>query len=379
MKNIFKLVFSASVLLAFGSCKKAADLPFYTAGSKPTLAASATIMAPIAADSNKAALTLTWTDAKHSVDAANVKYTVEIDSAGKNFSNPFTKIVTGATNTTFTNKDLNTFLLSRGYAFNAPISLDIRVTSSFANNNESLTSDIIRVKFTPYKTPPKIAVPASGKLFIVGGATVGGWNNPVPMPSQEFTRIDETTWGGIFNLTANGSYLILPVNGSWDAKYGFTGSNNSNNPLGDNFKESGGDLMTPSTSGWYKMIFDFQTGKFSLTPFTQQHGLPSELFIVGDATPGGWNNPVPVPSQKFTRVTSTKFELTIALQSGKNYLLLPENGNWGKKFGRSGAATNTKLAGTLAPEGGDMPSPDVSGTYKITVDFINNTYVLVKI
>lgn len=222
-------------------------------------------------------------------------------------------------------------------------------------------------------------MPASGKLFIVGGATAGGWNNPVPAPSQEFSRIDETTFGGIFQLTAGQSYLLLPVNGSWAAKYGANGSNNSNNPAGDDFKAEGGDMMAPAATGWYKMTVDFQTGKFSVVPFTQQHGLPNELFIVGDATPGGWNNPVPMPSQQFTRMNSTTFELTIALTSGKNYLLLPENGNWGKKFGGDGAASNTKLAGTFKPEGSDMPSPDISGNYKITINFFNNKYTLLKL
>jgi hypothetical protein len=33
----------------------------------------------------------------------------------------------------------------------------------------------------------------------------------------------------------------------------------------------------------------------------------------------------------------------------------------------------------MKPEGQDMPSPDASGNYKITVDFLNNTYTLVKL
>lgn len=378
MKNIFKLL-TATVIIAFASCDKAADLPFYSAGIRPTLAASNTNIAPAAADADKAALTLSWSSANHAVTPANVKYTVEIDSAGKNFFSPLTKVITGATAATFTGRELNDYLINRGYALNSTVTLDVRVTSSYANNNESLSTDVLRIQYTIYKVPPKVALPASNRLFIVGGATVGGWSNPVPVPSQELTRINENSWGGIFQLIANQSYLLLPVNGSWSAKYGTVGANNSNNPVGGDFIAGGGDLLAPATSGLYKMIFDFLTGKFTVTPFVQQHGLPSDLFIVGDATPGDWSNPVPLPSQRFTRVTSTKFELTIALTAGRKYLLLPENGNWGKKFGLSGAATNTKLSGTLAPEGGDMPSPDVSGTYKITVDFLDNSYNLVKI
>jgi hypothetical protein len=126
---------------------------------------------------------------------------------------------------------------------------------------------------------------------------------------------------------------------------------------------------------------DFQDGKFTVTPFTQQHGLPTELFIVGDATPAGWNNPVPVPAQRFTRINSSRFELTINLTAGKNYLFLPENGSWGKKYGAvdNQAAGIKNNGGPMKPEGQDMPSPDASGNYKITVDFLNNTYTLVKL
>lgn len=381
MKSALKFfLFITGVTIFLMSCDKVNDLQTFGNGTSPQLSASATTVAPPASDSGKVVLTFNWSFPAYATDSGNMKYTIEIDSAGKNFSNPAVRVVTKQLSTSYTAKELNDILLAKGYAFNLPVDMDVRVTSSYANNNERLRSNTVRVRITPYKIPPKVALPAAGKLFIVGGATVGGWNNPVPVPSQELTRINETTFGGIFQLSAGQSYLILPVNGSWDVKYGFAGSNNSNNVNGDNFSLNGGDMMAPATSGLYKMIFDFQTGKFTVTSFTQQHGLPGELFIVGDATPGEWNNPVPVPSQRFTRVNSTRFEIaSIPLTAGKKYLLLPNNGDWGKKFGGDGSSTNTKLKGILKPEGGDIDAPDVSGNYKITVDFIDNSYTLVKL
>lgn len=379
MRSILKMfLLFAGFAVFLAACDKADTLPSHGNGSASTLSASSTTIAAPPADSNKVALTLSWTYPNYATDSSNVKYRIEMDSTGKNFANPYVKEVIGQMNTSFTAKELNNILLARGYAFNVPVDMDVRLITSYANNNERITANTVKIKMTPYKIPPKVALPASGKLFIVGGATVGGWNNPVPTPSQELTRIDETTWGGIFQLTGGGSYLLLPVNGDWGAKFGASGSNNSNNPLGDAFIAGGGDMLAPATTGTYKIIVDFQSGRFTVTPYTQQHGLPSELYIVGDATPGEWNNPVPVPSQKFTRLTSTQFELTLGLTTGKKYLFLPENGNWGKKFGDDGSASNTKLAGTFKPEGGDMLSPDASGTYKITVDFLNNSYKLVK-
>nr|MBA2500941.1 hypothetical protein [Chitinophagaceae bacterium] len=66
-------------------------------------------------------------------------------------------------------------------------------------------------------------------------------------------------------LTGGGSYLFLPVYGSWSAKYGYVGANNANNVDGDDFKAEGGDMLAPPTTGNYKITVDFQRGKFNVT------------------------------------------------------------------------------------------------------------------
>ncbi len=237
---------------------------------------------------------------------------------------------------------------------------------------------------TTYKVPPKVALPTSGKLFLVGDASDGGWSNPVPVPTQEFTRIDETTFGGIFHITGGGSYLILPVNGSWDAKYAVADNSipalSAGGSFGFNVNGSHNqNFPGPSTDGWYKIMLDFQKGTFTVTPFTQQHGLPQALVAVGDATPNGWANDA-TNNQTFTRRNSTQWDITIALTASKSYLILPVPGSWDKKYGvEDNSIPAVKLAGVLKPEGQNIPAPDVSGNYKIVVDFINNKYTLTKL
>lgn len=382
MQTIKKLsALFAGLALVVLSCRKLDAPQTFANGSAATLTASSATVAPPATDSNNVALTLTWSDPKFATDSANVKHIIQIDSAGKGFANPLTRTVNGnQKSATFIAKELNNWLLSRGYAFNVPVDVDVRLISSYANNNDRQISNTVRIKMTPYKVPPKIPLPASLKLFIVGGATDGGWNNPVPTPSQELARISETQWGGIFNLTP-GSYLLLPVNGDWNDKYGANGGNNSNNPLGDNFARGGGDMASPTTAGLYKIIVDFQTGRFTVEPFTQQHGLPSQLFIVGDATPGAWANPVPVPSQQFTRLNNAQFQInSIALNNTGQYLLLPTNGDWSRKYGVNNTGEPGIGLGTkLKPEGQNMPAPPTAGNYKIFVDFVLGTYTLTKL
>jgi len=103
--------------------------------------------------------------------------------------------------------------------------------------------------------------------------------------------------------------------------------------------------------------------------------VPANLYIVGDATPGDWNNPVPTPSQQFTLVSPGRFELaSIALAANKGYLFLPVNGDWSRKYGG-----DNKLNGPIVPEGNNIPSPDVAGNYKIVVDFTTGQYTLTKL
>ena len=381
MKAIIKIgSFFAGLALILGSCSKVDNLPSYASGKSPVLTASSATVAAVAADSNKTALTLNWTSAEYATDSTHMKYIVQIDSTGKNFTRAVSREITPGLNTSYTAKELNNILLGFGYAFNAPVDMEVRVISSYLNNNERLTSNVLKIRMTPYKVPPKVALPTSGKLFIVGNATVGGWDNPVPAPAQELTRIDETTFGGIFQLDGGKEFLLLPVNGDWSHKFSVKDNTLPGLNAGGDF---GYDLAQnfpgPATAGLYKITVDFQAGKFKVEAFTQQHGLPSALFIVGNATPGGWDNPVPVPAQQFTRINSTKFELASIALTANEYLLLPENGNWGKKYGvKDNTDASIKLGGTIVPEGQNFIAP-AAGNYKITVDLFNNSYKLTKL
>jgi starch-binding outer membrane protein SusE/F len=370
MKKKSKLLLFSGLLLAFASCDKVADLPLYGAGTAPVLSASKTAIAPVPADSNNVVLNFSWSYPSHSTDSTNIKYTIEIDSAGKNFSAPYTKVVIAALKADYIAKELNNFLLARGYAFNVPVSMLARLTSSYANNNERIASNTVGVQMTPYKVPPKVALPTTGKLYIVGAATQGGWGNPVPVPTQEFARLSETVWGGVFQLNGAQQYLLLPLNGDWGNKFSVALTSQPGLAAGGDFGFNLSDNFPgPATSGLYKIMVDFQTGKFKVTPYTST--LPTNLFIVGAATAGGWNNPVPVPSQQFTRLNASQWEITLPVIAAQEYLVLPVNGDWGNKY----AVANKSLAGLSAGGefgynlGDNFPGPSVAGNYKILMNF----------
>ena len=89
----------------------------------------------------------------------------------------------------------------------------------------------------------------------------------------------------------------------------------------------GSNTPAPATAGLYKIIVNFATNTYTVTPYTGVP-LPSNLYIVGDATAGGWNNPVPAPSQQFTQLSNAEFKITMPLNAF-SYLFLPVNGDMG--------------------------------------------------
>jgi hypothetical protein len=487
MRKIFNCILILTSLTFFlTACEKVKDLPYYKLGNPVTLTPSATTLTPQVADSSKTILTLNWTSPHYATDSSNMKYVVEMDSTGRNFAKEVTRTITKNLNTTYTGRDLNTILLNYGYSIGTPVKLDLRVTSSYANNNEKYVSNVVTVTITPYSdpsklssentsvtgtaatstdhsntfswsaafpgysgivtyslqydsagknfaTPQEIAVGAStysksltqddmnttalssgipignsgsveyrvktvtaagataysnvvnvtiatfspvpANLYIVGDATPGGWNNPVPTPSQQFTKVDAYSFSIQLVLTAGKSYLLLPVNGDWTHKYG--GATDGVSAPGTILKDAavpGSNTPAPATTGLYKIVVNFQTNTYTVT----QVAVPGSLYIVGDATAGGWNNPVPVPSQQFTKIDNYTFAISINLTAGKSYLFLPINGDWSHKYG--GATDGTSSPGVLLADGdvpgSNTPAPATTGLYSVVVNFATSSYTV---
>ncbi len=485
MKYIIKTGFLTLVLaVILSACNKVGPLQLFGSGTPVTLIPSSTEINPAPGDSNKIVAFFTWNDPNYATASSNQKFTLEIDSTGRNFSKEIVTTVVGKPKITFTGQQLNDMLAAFGFTPGQSFTFDIRVTSAYANNNNPLQSNTVTVKISSYLVPitltpsssadltllvanasnkaislgwtatsygtntinyalqvdtvggnfanpqviktgtnlttsftvndlnslaiaagviggstktlefrvvsylgtnyatkmvnsnvAKINVttftPVPPALYIVGGATDGGWSNPVPLPSQQFSRIDAVSYGIVVNLKAGDSYLFLPVNGDWGHKYGGT-SATGGALLSDN-AVPGSNTPSPATTGLYSIVVNFQTGTYTVTPFTNT--IPTNLFIVGDATDGGWANPVPTPSQQFTRIDGASFGAVVNMTAGKSYLFLPVNGDWSHKFGGASATGGALLADGSVP-GSNTPAPSTSGYYQIIVNFQTNTYTV---
>jgi starch-binding outer membrane protein SusE/F len=152
MKNILKIL-TAAFVFAFVSCTKVNDLPFYKFGDAVALTASKQAITPMPADSVSNVITFSWTTPAYSTDPSTYKYILEIDSSGRNFAKVTTKTITGVLEASLTGKELNAILLNYGFALGVPYDLDVRVTSSYGNNNEKYQSNVVKVRITPYNDP----------------------------------------------------------------------------------------------------------------------------------------------------------------------------------------------------------------------------------
>lgn len=275
MKNIIKSFLFLIVAVGLFSCEKDENQVVFEGGTAPALTASSTTLPLSFANKDLPAITFNWSNPNYKfstgLSSQDVSYLMEIDTAGSNFSNPNKQSITIANDLarTFTQDQFNNFLTNQ---LQLPVGvakdIEIRITASLGNNVGALVSNVLRFTVTPFSTPPVVNPPSTNKLFITGSATPASWQCGCGEPelaSQQFTQLSPTLYTLTINLTAGGSYLLLPQYGSWSAKFGGTGGNNSNNVNGGDFRADGSDLLAPPVGGLHKIDVDFQRGKFTVT------------------------------------------------------------------------------------------------------------------
>jgi starch-binding outer membrane protein SusE/F len=294
MKKIIKIISCAIFLaLIIISCKKEITNVTFDGGTNPTLSAVSSLTTPTVLVKTNALNvwnTLKWTNPNYTLSTGlssqNVTYTVQVDTAGSNFTNPnmgeisFANDLSAGLLVGDLNKALNvTLKLKENVAYN----VEMRVKSTLLNGSVPLYSNVIKTVITPY-LDTKVVLPANlpspngnnGDLFLVGSATTGdatGWNNPVPTPSQKFTQTNAWTYEITYPLIGGKQYLFLPKNGDWGHKYAVTNNTVSDLWRGgdfdadksDNFPGPPAIVPAPTTPALYKIVVDFKLGKFTVT------------------------------------------------------------------------------------------------------------------
>lgn len=273
MKRLNSLwIFSLLLATCLWSCTKDENRITLLGGDAPQLTASTTTPELSYAKADQVAMQFNWSNPNYKfttgISSQDVNYTLEIDTAGANFTNPNKKSVAiskdlskSFTVAEFNDILLNQLVLKPGMEHN----LEARIKSALGSSNAAvLYSSTLAIKATPYPIPPKVDPPVSGVLYLVGSATPGGWSNPVPTPSQQFTKVSETLYELTVDLVGGGAYLFIPTNGQW-AKYCVADDKVPGIEFGGDFgKEKAKDIPAPLVAGTYKITVDFQRGKFTV-------------------------------------------------------------------------------------------------------------------
>ena len=270
MKTLKTLLTFATLAFVFAACEEEQDKVTLLGGTAPSLTvSSSTDLVLEKSKENYSSLQFQWTNPEYAfsngVNTQDVYYTLEVDTAGSNFSNPkiiglnFTKEVAHS----FTVKELNNTLSGLELKDFVPHDFEFRVRATLANDSEPLYSNVVKIKITTYLD---VVFPVPANLYITGAATPKGWmggGDPEWVP-QRFTKVNPYTFVlENIEINANSGYLFVPVYGNWDNKYGFDGVKEKNNPSGDKFKPGGEDFLSPATAKAYKITVNFKTGKYT--------------------------------------------------------------------------------------------------------------------
>lgn len=162
----FLKLIAAIVCLAviFTACDKVNELPSYAEGSDNILTSTSTAVALNATDISSNAVSFSWTDPKFATDTATVKYVLEFAPSGTNFANSKSLTVKGDKSLAVSGTTLNNMLIGWGIQFGTAQDLDVRLHSSYANNNDLKSSNTVKVTVTPVALSFALSTSSTGPI-----------------------------------------------------------------------------------------------------------------------------------------------------------------------------------------------------------------------
>lgn len=378
MKNIIKRLSILSVLflaLMNTSCEDALSDSIQNYNDELKLSSSSQ---EVVLDERKPNenLTFKWTTGTNKGTGAAISYVLQIDKEGNNFATPleyqmgknvFSYSLNWAT--------LNTILLNTfGVQPGATQKMEARIIATVSSPNVEKQISKVVVSITTF-------TPVSSQLYMVGSATSVGWN-----VSAAVAMTLSTTQPGtfIYQGPLNSGTFKLPVNrdGCWCQDF-YTKSATDATKMVHNIGGSGQDLQWQITrTGQYKVTADLLNLTITIESIV---GPPfSQIYIVGDASPSGWDVDNP---KAFTQSQTNPFIFTYEanLTSGSFKILAGAKGNWCGEWYRpltdGQALSSTSVdqnSGCSADNKWNISSGDV-GRYRIELNTANNTISIKKV
>jgi hypothetical protein len=378
MKKIYILALG---FIAFFSCTKP-TFDYEVIMNAPILSSSVDSVRLLQLNDANEAVSFSWTSGTNYKTNAAISYTLKIARQEDKFSNAFTfDIGKEKLSKSFKVSELNSLLVdSLHFPVDTLTILDVKVVSTILSNPVQYDStNIITLKVIPYKYVPITTGPDYTRLWIVGNATPNGWNIDNP---NEMTVDPTDAFQFKYNEVLNaGEFKIPTAKGNWNGDFFMPPTNHPQlNNTAVQLTRGGhpDNKWEITTPGAYKILLNISSSPFiSITPFTPY----TKLWIVGDATPAGWNIGSPTPMVQ-TAGNPYEFTYTGPLTAGE-FKIPTATGNWGTDyympFTNAPALSETTVK--IIPGG----NPDnkwkitVAGNYKITLNQLHETINIQKL
>lgn len=310
---------AAMLPFLFLSCKKELEQKPVT-DNQLLFKASSTDIALNQKQKDKEAINFTWTTGSNQGTNAAITYTLDIDKKGNNFAAPVTiDWGKGVYKQSFTVDQLNEIATRRlGLKPDTAQEIEARVTAKVASAAVApQVSNIVTIKIKPY-------TPVSTTLYIIGDAVATGWDaNNAPALIADANDPTRFTFTGRLNT---GEYKFITTKGQFLPSYN-RGADTSHVLLRTADSQPD-NKFSITQAGTYTITVDLVDR--TITKVRQSAPAYTRLWIVGDATPNGWdiNNP---NEMKVDPADPFIFTYNEVLKAGE-FKIPVATGNWGTDF-----------------------------------------------
>lgn len=352
MKNITKSIIALFAVVALScSVEDVQDRPVIEGIDSPILTAPSAGAGYVLKPENAAAQAerFTWKSANFG-GAVQVNYVVEMDKKGNEFKTP--KEIGSASpsenQVSVSVESMNGAALVLKATPFSPIEFEVRVKAT-SGTLPAMYSSVIGIVVTAYTTEnPKLWVPGG---YAAASGYPKDWD-PATSPQLSASGFGKVDFEGYINFNdANAEYKFTSFP-EWKGEYA-AGATAGTLAL------TGANLKIPA-AGYYQIVVDTEKLTYKATA--------TAWGIIGDATPGGWDNSTAMTYNKTTKVWTLTANLT------QKEMKFRANNAWDLNFGDTGAN------GTMEYGGDNIKVPS-AGNYTITFDLSsprNYKYTLTK-
>lgn len=329
-----------------------------------------------------AAIDLNWSSGTNQNTGAAIKYTLQMDQASGDFSNPIATLVTDVQNTySFSTNygNLNQLLLDNGLEPDHSYDLTARITANVSDASVPIQTASVNFTATTFK-------PVTQHLYIVGDATQNGWNiaNATELAASMEQR-------GVFvyeGVLKPGNFkFAVSQEECWCQDF-YTQDETDDGKIIYNVGGSGDDLQwSVETEDNYRLILDLLNKTISIETYVpvdpDEPAFPN-LWIVGDASESDWNVDSPVAfTQNENNPVEFSYEGTFA--PGNFKIFAGPLGDWCGDWYRPSVDNQDLISGPVVQSAGcDVDNKwiiteETKGRYKIEINTIDNTITFKKV